>query len=285
MILSSILGAARAALQWRLLMLWSGALLLPTVVLALPVWGMLGASLDYSVHAAELAQQLDLSTLADLMAEHGKNTLAFKAAALSALAITLLLSPLLTGAVVAAARAPSPLRLRALTAAGAAEYPRMLRMLLWGILPLGAALAAGDALRKLAGAGAALATLPTDGQYGRWAANGAAVLLFALACATLDTGRAALAADRRRTSAVKAWWRGLQIMRRYPLATLGAYAVLSASGLAVAGMLGLARIHVPHVGTAGFLAALALTQVIALVLAWMRSARLFALIDLSIHKK
>ena len=55
--------AARAALQWRLLALWTIALLLPTLALALPFWSHFSASLDHSVHAAELAQRLDLSNL------------------------------------------------------------------------------------------------------------------------------------------------------------------------------------------------------------------------------
>ena len=59
---------------------------------------------------------------------------------------------------------------------------------------------------------------------------------------------------------------------------LGSYAAISLIGLAAVAALGLARVHLPHVGTAGFLFALLLTQMIAVLLAWMRSARLFAMI-------
>lgn len=275
--------AARAALQWRLLLLWTGALLPPTVVVAMPVWFMLGASLDHSVHAAALAQQLDLTTFADLMAEHGKNTLAFKTAALTALVLTLLLSPLLSGMVATAARAAQPARFRELFAGAVAEYPRMFRMLLWAVVPLGATLAAGGALHEWTGSDADKALLPADGEPARAAAAIAAALLLALALATLDAGRAALAVDRRRTSAVAAWWLGVKLMLRRPGATLGIYLALSAAGLGLAALLGLGRIHLPQAGTIGFAAALALTQLIALVLAWMRSARLFALIQVFIR--
>ena len=70
--------AAISALQWRLLALWTVALLLPTLVLALPFWQHFSASFDYSVHAADLAQRLDLSNIADLRSDPGRNPLAMQ---------------------------------------------------------------------------------------------------------------------------------------------------------------------------------------------------------------
>lgn len=272
------LRAARAALQWRLLALWTAALLLPTLVLALPFWSHFSASFDHSVHAAELAQRLDLSNIADLMSDPARNPLAMKLGAGTALALTLLLSPLLTGAVATAARFDGRPSWRELFAGAVAEYPRMFRMLLWAVVPLGAALGLGGALQQLAGSGADTAIAPDDGLYLRGAADAVAALLFALALATLDAGRAVLAADRRRRSAVIGWWHGLRLLARRPGAMLGSYAAISIAGLAAVAALGLARVHLPHVGTAGFLFALLLTQLIAVLLAWMRSARLFAMI-------
>jgi hypothetical protein len=297
------LRSARAALQWRLLLLWTGLLLLPTLAIALPFWVLFGAAFDHSVHAAALAQQLDLSTIADLMVEQARNPLAPRLGAATAVVLTLLLSPLLTGAVITAARAmrPAPSSnpdrsahaetdtpgtagappFNVLLAGAMAEYPRMFRMLLWSVIPLGAALGAGSGLMKLANRHADKAILPTDGQYGRWAAAALAALLLALTLATLDAGRAALAADRRRSSAVKAWWRGLLLLRHHPLAALGSYLLISLAGLLIAAALGLARINLPHVSLPGFLLALLLTQIIAVVLAWMRGARLFAMITVA----
>ncbi|KQW88465.1 hypothetical protein ASC94_23895 [Massilia sp. Root418] len=274
------LRATRAALQWRLLALWTIALLLPTLALALPFWSHFSAAFDHSVHAAELAQRLDLSNIADLMAEQGRNPLALKLGAGTALLVTLLLSPLLTGAVATAARFGGTPVLRELLAGAVAEYPRMLRMLLWAAVPLGAALGLGSAAQHLAGSGADTAITPADGQYLRGTADAIAALLLALALATLDAGRAVLAADRRRRSAVVAWWHGLRLLARHPGAMLGSYAAISLIGLAAAAALGLARVHLPHVGVVGFAFALLLTQTIAVLLAWMRSARLFALIGI-----
>ncbi|CAN7498385.1 hypothetical protein LJR289_003382 [Pseudoduganella sp. LjRoot289] len=272
------LRAARAALQWRLLLLWTIALLLPTLVLTLPYWSHFSASFDYSVHVAELAQRLDLSNIADLTTDPGRNPLAMKLGAGAAVAAALLLSPLLTGAVVTAARFDGRPAFRDLLLGAMAEYPRMFRMLLWAAAPLGGALALSSGMRHLAASGADTAITPADGEYLRAAAGVASALLLALALVTLDAGRAVLAADRRRRSAVIAWWHGLRLLARRPMAMLGSYVAISVAGLAAAAALGLARIHVPHIGTAGFLFALLLTQVIALLLAWMRGARLFAMI-------
>ena len=90
-----------------------------------------------------------------------------------------------------------------------------------------------------------------------------------------------LALDRRRRSAFKAWWQGVKQLARRPLATLGAYLPVTVIGLLLAGALTLARVHLPRVDGAGFAAALLLTQLVVLVLAWMRTARLFAMIALA----
>ncbi|WP_377703765.1 hypothetical protein [Pseudoduganella sp. UC29_71] len=272
------LSAARAALQWRLLALWTIALLLPTLALTLPFWSQLSAAFDHSVHAAQLAQRLDLSNIADLMGETHRNQLAIQLGAGVALVTTLLLSPLLTGAVATAARFNGTPVFRELFAGAVAEYPRMFRMLLWAAVPLLAALGAGSGLQHLANLDADSAITPADGQYLRGAADALAALLLALALATLDAGRAVLAADRRRRSAVVAWWHGLRLLARRPGDVAGSYIAITLAGLAVAAALGLARVHLPHAGLAGFLFALLLTQIIAVLLAWMRSARLFALI-------
>ncbi|UGQ47576.1 hypothetical protein [Massilia endophytica] len=284
--MKNIVNAARAALQWRLLLVWLGASLLPTLLLAVPMWSTLSAALDHSVRAAALAQELDLAALTDLAAAIGENKLAFRAGGVAAIVLLLLLSPFLTGAVVTAARSPQPARFGVLFAGGMAEYPRMFRMLLWAVVPFGVAGAIGGKLADLATDHAKKAVLYSDAQLGDMAAIAATVLLLLLANATLDAGRAALAADRRRSSAVKGWWRGLKLLARRPGAALGAYAALTACGALLAALLGIARINIPAASTAGWIAAFAVTQLIVLLIAWMRTARLFALVSLAgiVHK-
>jgi hypothetical protein len=273
-----VLHAARAALQWRLLLWWAVLLLLPTIVAALPVWALLSASLDHAVHAAQLAERLEMIAYADIM--HGareRYAPALGAGSGIALVLTLLLSPLLAGMALAAARAPQPLASGALLAAGAQAYPRMARMLAWSVVPLGAAGLLGSWAHHLAGKAAETALLETDAERAAHLATFATVVLLLLANATVDVGRAVLAADRRRTSAIGAWWRGCGLIARRPLALLGTYLGVTAAGLVVAALLAFARVHVPALGTAGTAGAVVLAQLVVLAIGWMRMARLFAL--------
>ena len=276
---AGLLAALRPALQWRLLLLWLLALLLPTLVATLPVWTMLGAAFDRSVHAPALAQRLDLVAIADLAGLHTRHAAAIGSGSIVALAMTLLLSPLLTGAAISAARAPAPLGFAALAAGGVREYGRLLRMLAWAIVPLGVALFLGGMAAAVAERpGAVLASEAADAAL---AASLITALLLLLAHMTLDTGRAVLALDRRRSSAVLAWCEGLGVIARRPLAAFGLYAGISAAGLLLAGALAVARLNVPALGVGSFLGGLLLAQLAVLVLAWMRCARLFGLMKLA----
>jgi energy-converting hydrogenase Eha subunit B len=89
-----------------------------------------------------------------------------------------------------------------------------------------------------------------------------------------------LASDRRRRSAVKAWWAGVKLLWNRKLATLGTYAGITLAGLALAAVFAIARLNVPALGVGGFIAAFVLTQLAVVSLAWMRSARLFAMLEL-----
>jgi hypothetical protein len=273
--------AARAALQWRLMLMWVLGMLLPSAILGLTMWNMLSSHLDYSVRAAQIARQLDMTVLTDLMVIHGKNSMAFNSAAALALIVTLLLSPLLTGMAATAARAPQAPGFRALIGGALAEYPRMFRMMLWSVVPLGGAVLLGGAAMDAASEHAAGAILEADAMLWTYVAMALAAVLLALAQATLDAGRAALVIERRRTSAVKAWWSGFKLINRRPLVSFGVYLAISAVGLALAGAVIVGRINVAGVSTLGFIAALLLVQLGVAIIGWMRSARLFAMVDLA----
>ncbi len=275
--------ALRAALQWRLLLLWTGALLIPTTIVALPAWQVLRANLDYSVHASALARQLDMTALADLMSVHGQSSTAFTNIGIMALIATLLMSPLLSGMALAAWRAQrvqQTLRFGGLLRGGLDTYPRMLRTLLWAALPLGIALLLGEVATDAAAMHGASAVTAADASLATWAASAVAALLFVLAHASVDAGRAALMADATRRSALKAWWAGCLLLMRRPFATLGTYLLITGAGLGLAALLAIARVNLPGENLALFLVALMLTQLIVAVIGWMRIARLFALADL-----
>ena len=278
---AAVPAAARSALQWRLLLVWAVGLLLPTLAAALPFFSMLGAQLDHSVHAAALAQELDLTALTDLVAAGQRESASLHVGIFVALIVTVLVSPLLTGMVIAAARAEQTLGFHALFAGGLREYPRMLRMLLWALVPLAICIGIGSAAMEAASKYGDKALLESEGETATLAATALLGVLLVLVHASIDAARALLANDRRRRSVVKAWWAGCKLLVRRPLATLGVYVAISAVGLLLAAVLVYARINVPHVSVAGFIGALLLTQAVVVVIAWMRSARLFALIALA----
>jgi hypothetical protein len=182
---------------------------------------------------------------------------------------------------IAAARAPQPLGFSGLVAGGVLEYARLLRMMVWALVPLGLAAAVAAVAMHAADTFGERAILESDASHASLAAIVFAAVVLLLANASLDAGRATLAIDRRRKSAVRAWWDGCKLLARRPLATFGAWAGISALGLALAALLGVARINVPALGTGSFLAAFALTQLAVAAVAWMRSARLVALMELA----
>jgi len=277
-----MLRAMGGALQWRLLLWWALLLLLPTLVAALPVWRMLSASFDHSIHAAQLAGKLDMLAIADLaVGADERYGPALGSGGIVALALTLLLSPLLTGMTVAAARAPGRLGFMALLAAGTQEYARMLRMLVWAVVPLAiAGILAGMAF-DAAGKSAESEILESDAKQASHIALAVSAILLVIAHATIDAGRALLAAERRRKSVVVAWWGGVKLLLRRPFSLLGAYVVITAIGLGLAALVALGRVQVPALGSGGTVAAFLLTQLAVVVLGWMRSARLFALMALA----
>jgi hypothetical protein len=156
----------------------------------------------------------------------------------------------------------------------------MFRMLLWSVVPLAIAGVLAGLAFKLAGKTAESAILESDAEQASRLALAAAVVVFALVHATIDAGRALLANERRRRSAIVAWWGGVRLMLRRPFSLLGVYVAVTGIGLVLAGLLALARLHVPALGTGGTAAAFLLTQLAVLVLGWMRSARLFAMMAL-----
>ncbi|WP_404538464.1 hypothetical protein [Dyella agri] len=269
-----------AALQWRLLLLWLLLMLLPASVVALPLWRTLGGLLDHSVHAGAWAQQFDPVMFGDAMFAMAGHTAWLGGAALFALMLTLLMSPFLDGMAVGSGRAARSLGFGALLQSGWIEYGRMFRVMLWSLLPYAVVVAVAGAGMHMAEQHADQAVL--EAQADAWAHGTRWVLLavFVLAQAIVESTRAAFIADTSLRSATRAFGRGFMQLLRRPLKTLLFYLVVSVLGLAVAAALGMARIHTTAVD-GGFWLALLLSQLIVVVVAWMRVARLFALARLA----
>jgi hypothetical protein len=276
-----VLPAMASALQWRLLLLWILVVSIPTALLTLPVVGALAAQLNYSAHASDWAQAVDVVMLVDLMEKLADAQGAFGGAGVAAVIALLAGIPFLNAMFAGAARSGKPLHLGPLLHAGLADYGPMLRLLLVALLPLGIAFVLGGLLMKGAHKYAEGAILESDMDRVKWAAQGLAALLFVYAHAGVNAGRAWLAFEPEKRSAWKAWWRGAKLVFFHPLRSLGPYlAITLLAGLALA-VLSLLRVELPTGTLWGFLTGFVVAQIIAAVIAWMHYARLYALLGLT----
>jgi hypothetical protein len=270
--------ACRQALQWRLLLLWTGLLLIPTLIFGLSTGFLFSTALDHSVHAARIAASADMAVLgelANIIRGEKKETVSLVLAL--SLLCTIMLSPLLSGISVTAMRAAQAAGFGDLVRGACSEYGRMLRLLLLGLVPLGIAAAAIRGLMKFSSEHAEKAISWDDTRLLSWTCIVLGVLVLALMHAILDSARADFALDTSRRSAFKALWRGLKTVARRPLLSLGFYLSITLIALLLALPLIWLRINVPHASVAGFVFGFLLVQVLTAVLAWMRNARLFAL--------
>ncbi|MEJ7747379.1 MAG: hypothetical protein WKF61_11690 [Luteimonas sp.] len=276
-----LMAAFASASQWRLLLLWLLAMLLPTLLLALPVAAWLQGQFGHSVHAAGIANGRDLPLLLDGLFSLGDHMAWLGSSALAAALLAVLLSPWLNGMVIASIRAGRRLGFGELLQGGLAEYGRMLRTLLWSVFPLGIAIGIGAWLTSLAGKKVDTAILASDiegiGRIALWSA----ITLFVLAHATVEAGRGWLGADRGLRSAVRAWWRGCKLLLRRPIAVLAVYLGTAIAGYGLAALFGALRLQFNGASAGGFVAAFVLTQLVVLALAWGRIARLHGMADLA----
>jgi hypothetical protein len=268
--------AAGAALQWRLMLLWLIALLVPTAIATYPVSAALGPQLDNSLLAAGLATGFDTAAFTDVMMSLSDVQPALMAAIFTGLVLTLLLGPLMTCMVSTAIRSGRKPGFAELLQGGVVEYGRQFRVLLIGGIVVILAATAGMGLMGLVGKGAAKAIVETELDTKAMWASIAAVVMFAIAMAVLDAARAQFAADSTLRSAFRAYGRGLKQLLRRPIATLGLFVLITVIGLALAALFGVWRISAGSV-LVGFL----LAQLIALSTAWMRTARLYALTEVA----
>jgi len=72
---------------------------------------------------------------------------------------------------------------------------------------------------------------------------------------------------------VKAWWRGVKLLLRRPLATLLVYVVASVAGYGLAALFAWWRVRADGTGTGAFVLSFLLGQAIVAMLAWGRIAR------------
>lgn len=279
---SRALGAAIGqALQWRMLLLWLLATLVPALLAAMPIWGAVQAQFGHSLHADAIAAGRNVPLLIQGLMKVSEFAGPLGAGLLSALVLTLLVSPFLSGMVVAALRATRRLGFAELIAGGVAQYWRMLRMMLWSVIPLGIAIFIGAAAMGAADKSTADAVLSAEVDHASRIALVVALVAFVLLHASVEAGRGWIGADGTLRSVIRAWWRGLKLLVRRPLATLGVYLGSLVLGLGLALLFTWLRLETGGVGTGAFVLGFLLAQCTALALAWGRITRLYGLADLA----
>jgi hypothetical protein len=271
--------ATRTALQWRVLLVWIVVSWIPTILLALPLWRSLAGQLDNSLHSAEWAHHADLVMTHDLVGQSLKfSAETLTGSGIAAAVLLLALIPLLNGMLVTASRAAQPLGFGALLQGALREYGRMLRLMVWALVPLGIGAGLGAlslyGVRKYAQG----AILETEVLTLTRAAYALTAVLCGVALATVDAGRARLAFDPQRRSAIKAWWRGLRLTIARPLRALGLFLCITLIAALATGVLALLRVELNGANLPGFLAGLLTVQIIVAVGGWMHFARLLAML-------
>jgi hypothetical protein len=279
--LAAAMRAPLAAMQWRLLVLWVLLLLLPTAVVGLPLWRTLSALLDHSVHAQEWATHFSPLMFGDTMLTMSDSTGWLNGVGLLGLLLTLLLSPFLNGMAVGSGRSGRVLGFSHLLQCGVVEYGRMFRLMLWAIVPyavmavlIGLAFKAVDRIDQKA-------VLESQVDSASHMALYVSLLLFVLAQAIVESGRAAFIADGNLRSATRAFGRGFMQLLRRPFSTLFCYLLISLVGYAIALALGVGRLNTPAISVGGLVLAVLLAQLVVLVLGWVRVARLYALAEVA----
>lgn len=275
----ALLGGLRHGFHPPLLLAWVTLLWLPTLVATVPAAIWLYLQAGHSPHAAAVASSATF--LADLLdGLHGEGVFLALGAGF-ALLLTLLLSPWLSGMIVAQIRAGDRLTLGRLGRAGLGEYPRMLRMLAWSLL-LGTLAVAIGVAAMLSIEALVLRFAPADeGLLPTRAGWFLPALLMLLVHASVEAGRGCVAADPAVRSVMTAWKRGQSLLLQRPAATMLVYlgTGLVGNGLALAflRLRALADVN----GWPGWLLALVCAQLAVAAMAWGRSARLHGLADLA----
>jgi hypothetical protein len=269
--------AVQVAQEYRLLSLWTLAMLLPTALAVLPFWRALASELDRSPRAAELARTFDLIVVQDLIHRIAPAGAALGGAGLLSMVVALLSWPLLTGMVLATMNAGRSLGFAALLQGAVGWYSRAARVGLWSIIPLGAAVALGTWASSAADGYAKRAVLESNATLAGRAALLVTGLLLLLVFVSIDTARAELGADPALRQGWRAWVRGLRQLTTQPASVLGLYLLPTLAGLLLATLLLAVRVQVAPVTGVRFLVGLILTQLAVAAVGWGRASRLFAL--------
>lgn len=275
----SLVGAG----QWRLLFVFWAALLVPSLIAALPILSFFEKHLGHSPKAAALFARMDSATVLDLLkqlSEDGSGA-GIRQGIVAGLVVLFFSAPFAAAAAVAAAQTDERLRLRVLFAFAGGLYGRMLRTFLCALIPF--ALAGGlTSAAFFAASRANDKAIRETLALRNWAlASAAAAMLIFLAHLVADTARAQFAAAPQRRSALFALGSGLRLFVRRPLRVLAIGLAGAACAAVPSALLMLLRLRLPERNLALVALAWLLAQLAVVAVGWGHNVRIFALAELS----
>ncbi len=280
--LAIIRRAMLRALQWRLLLVSPILLLAAAAATLLPLAHFLGELFDHSPRWQEITTSLDSPALAGLVK-------AFSTPAAEGLApgiqtsvlLAVVFAPFLAGAALFVAETEARPRLRELLAGAAGYYPRLLRMQLVALIPLGvASLIVAMAFGWVRGVSDRVTSEAATHTSWRiaWLVTLLAVFLGQL---VIDAGRARLAAEPHRRSALLAFGAGVKLVVKRPVQTLSVGLSSTVVALIAAAVLLVIRQQITQSSGAAVLLAFLLAQLAVAAIAWGHAAKLCGLVEIA----
>jgi hypothetical protein len=273
--------AMRRALQWRLLLLSPIALLVASLTTLFALSQFFGELLGNSPRWKELTS-LDSSAAVGVMkALQTSAADGIPMAIETSLVLALVFAPFLAGAALTVAEAPARPRLRELLAGAGSYYPRLLRMQIAAVIPLGLAGVVIGVVNKWASRVSDAATSDAATHTSARIALVVSIVVLFLAQLVVDAGRARLAAEPLRRSAVRALWAGVKLIRQRPLHALSLGAATMIAGLFAAAVLLVVRQQITQGSTMAILVAFLIGQLAVAAIAWGRAAKLCGLVEIA----
>jgi hypothetical protein len=281
MILAMIGRAMRRALQWRLLILSPAVLFAAALATLFPLLRVLGEVFNYSPRWTQLTVLDSYTTAGIAKAFATPASTAVTTGVQTSFVLALLIAPFLAGAALVVAEADARPRLRALLSGAGAFYPRLLRMQLAALIPLGAAGVLASVVIGWSSRVEDAATSEAATHASSRIAWTLAIALVFVAQLVVDAGRARLAAEPNRRSAVKALGAGVKLIIKRPGQALAIGASSTAVALLVAAIVLVVRHQLAQTSIAAIALALVLGQLAVAAIAWGRAARLCGLVEIA----
>jgi hypothetical protein len=274
---ASLSSALVSGLDLRLLLLWVLGTLAPALIAALPIWRSLVSALDLSPLSPAVARHFDALVFEDLTSRFQVLRPTHEGVLSVAVACFVLLSPLLTAAMLAIAEGGPSTGFVSLLQSALAWYGRSFRLWLCSLVPVAALVGIASWLSKTASSYGERATLESNATWAGRLALAGILILAALLHVTVEAARAELVTSPLRRSVLGAWRAGVRKALAQPLATLALYFAPSLFSLGLAALLLAIRVRLSGASFIALASGTVVTQLAVASIGWGRVSRLIAL--------